>query len=170
MDWKDEAAQQLRFEAVSRYIDFSKSPSVLDVGCGSGAFLDYCRQLGRDLKYVGIDVCPEMVDACNAGHGAGTARLATAADLAAWDERFDYVFAAGTFNTKFDADAETWREFFHANLRSMFSACKVATIVNMISCFVDYRYDRLYYATPGEIANLAAAELTRRFVIDHGYS
>jgi cyclopropane fatty-acyl-phospholipid synthase-like methyltransferase len=170
MDWKDESAQRLRFEGVARHIDFAKKPSVLDVGCGSGAFVDFCRERGFQLHYTGIDVCPEMVAACNERHGAGTARLATAGDLATWTEQFDYVMATGTFNTKFDASELQWREFFHANLRAMFRVCRLATVVNMISCFVDYRYDRLYYATPDEIARLAIEHMSRRFLLDHSYS
>jgi hypothetical protein len=96
--------------------------------------------------------------------------VATASDLADWSERFDYVFASGTFNNNFAADVERWKEVVHANLRSMFSVCRIATMVTMISCYVDYRYDRLYYAAPGELSDLAAADLTRRFVIDHSYS
>jgi cyclopropane fatty-acyl-phospholipid synthase-like methyltransferase len=170
MDWKDENAQRLRFEMVARHIDFSAEPSVLDVGCGSGAFLEFCQSTGRNVRYRGIDVCPEMVEACNARHGSDVASVASSADLAESSERYDYVFAAGTFNTKLGASDADWREFFHRNVRAMFHACRLATIVNMISAFVDYRYERLYYATPDEIARLAVEHLSRRFLLDHSYT
>jgi len=169
MDWKDEASQQLRFEVICRHIDFSKAPSILDVGCGAGAFLDFCRQTGRKVQYLGLDVCPEMIAACRERHGEDSAKPGTAADLKSWNDRFDYVIASGTFNAKLEADESEWRDYFHDSIRSMFHACRVATIVNMMTCFVDYRYDRLYYATPDEIGELAIKHLTRRFVIDHNY-
>jgi SAM-dependent methyltransferase len=136
MDWKDETSQRLRFEVISRYIDFTRNPSILDVGCGAGAFLDFCRELGRKVNYLGIDVCPEMVAACRNRHGDASARP----------------------------------EYFHENIGAMFRVCRIATIVNMMTCFVDYRYDRLYYATPDEVGKLAIDDLkTRRFLIDHNY-
>lgn len=169
MDWKDEATQRLRFEVIARSIDFSGTPSILDVGCGAGAFFDFCRERGHGIRYLGVDVVPEMVAACRQKHGEESAMLGTTADLLARAERYDYVIASGTFNAKLDAPEHEWREYFHANIRAMFDLCRVAAIVNMMTCFVDYRYDRLYYATPDEIGTLAVQHMSRRFVIDHNY-
>jgi SAM-dependent methyltransferase len=169
MDWKDQNSQQLRFEVIARHIDFSRAPSILDVGCGSGGFLEHCRECGHEIDYLGIDVCPEMVAVCRGLHGDQSARQATAGDLEAWDEQYDYVIASGTFNAKLDAEEAEWQDYFHGSILAMFRVCRVAVIVNMMTSFVDYRYDRLYYATPQEIATLAVTKMSRRFVIDHNY-
>jgi len=169
MDWKDEASQRLRFEVLARYVDFSTAPSLLDVGCGAGAFLAFCQERGYAVRYLGVDVCPEMVAACRDRFGPEVAREAQVSDLAARGETFDYVVASGTFNAKLSADESDWREYFHESIVAMFGLCRVATIVNMMTCFVDWRYDRLYYATPEEVAQLAVTRLSRHFVIDHSY-
>lgn len=166
MDWKDESAQRLRFDMITRHIDFSTAPSVLDVGCGSGEFLAVCKERGRDIRYLGIDIVPEMVEACRERFGEDTAVVASVQEFALGAQRFDYVIAAGTFNLKLDRSPDEWREYLHTNIEAMFSLCNVATIVNLLSHFVDYTYDRIYYATPQEIAELAIRRLSQPYVID----
>lgn len=168
MDWKDEASQGLRFEVIARHIDWSRSPSLLDVGCGAGEFLAYCEEQGYALDYHGLDVCDEMVAAANARFGrevASTGDLRGRADLG----EFDYVIASGTFNVKQDASEEEWRAYLEDSLRAMFAACRVGIVFNAMTAFVDYRYDHLYYTTLAELGELAVSALSRRFVIDHSY-
>jgi SAM-dependent methyltransferase len=169
MDWKDEASQRLRFEVLARYVDWSSEPSVLDVGCGNGEFLAFCRERGLPVRYWGIDVCPEMVEACRRRFGPDAAGLASPADLAGLGWTFDYAVASGTFNVKQDADAAEWGRYFRDSVVRMFAASRIATVVNVMSARVDYRYDHLYYIDPAEAPGLADLCGTRRFVMDHGY-
>lgn len=169
MDWKDRASQYLRFEVIARYIDFTRHPSVLDVGCGSGEFFQFCIDRGKDIDYQGMDVCPEMVDACRQRFGSHIAVEGQALDLRSMPKTYDYVIASGTFNAKLETSEDDWRVYFHDSLRSMYDRCRVALIVNMMTCFVDYRYDRLYYARPDEVAHLAVSQMSRDFVLDHSY-
>ena len=165
MDWKDQASQALRFEVICRYIDFTNNPTVLDVGCGDGEFFAYCQKRNSKCRYRGIDLCQEMVDACGKRFGNETARNASINDMTT---AFDYVIASGTYHVKATNSDDAWRQHFHASVRAMFATCKRAVVVNVMSWHVDYRYDRLYYATPKEIGDLAQ-ELTHDFVIDHNY-
>ena len=169
MDWKDELSQHLRFDVICRYIDFSGTPSVLDVGCGSGEFLAYCRSRQLQISYQGIDICPEMVAACRNRFGEASAVHTASEQLADWRETYDYVIASGTFNAKLAEKDDVWKDYFYNNLTAMFHVCRKATIVNMMTCFVDYRYDRLYYPTLQEIGDFAVNRLERRFHIDHSY-
>lgn len=169
MDWKDKASQELRFEVISRYIDFSNRPSILDVGCGNGELLAFCRNAGRDVEYLGIDVCSEMVDACRARFGESSARVMAASELATLPRPYDYVIASGTFNAKLQEDPVVWRRYFHASIESMFDACRVAVVLNMMTRFVDYTYERLYYPSLDEVGELAVSRLSRNFIVDHAY-
>ena len=76
---------------------FAQSASVLDVGCGTGVFLDLLRERGV-ARRVGIDRDPEMVaDTQARGHDA---RVADArVDLATGDERFAGVHASFLIET-----------------------------------------------------------------------
>jgi SAM-dependent methyltransferase len=168
MDWKNEETQYLRFDIISRYIDFSSKPSVLDVGCGNGEFLNYCNLKGLPVKYVGLDVIPEMVELTRKRFGNESAILGNILSLSN-ALQFDYVIASGTFNAKLTASEDMWREYFFENIRSMFGQSVRATVFNCMSHHVDYRYDRLYYATEEEISNFAIKNLSRKYIIDHSY-
>lgn len=167
MDWRDRASQHLRFEVIARYLDWTAPPRVLDVGCGDGEFLAYCRARGLELDYSGIDVCPEMVATCCDRFGGPIAAVGTTAGLGA--ESYDFVIASGTFNVRQLTPEATWREYVHRSIREMFAAAKRGIVLNLMTTHVDYRYDHLYYAGAEELDLLAVESLSRHFVIDHSY-
>ena len=70
--------------------------SVLDVGCGTGVFLDLLRERGV-ARVVGVDRDPEMVQEARArGHDARVLDARDGLDLA---ERFDGIYAAFVIET-----------------------------------------------------------------------
>jgi cyclopropane fatty-acyl-phospholipid synthase-like methyltransferase len=169
MDWKDEASQRLRFEVLARQLDLAGSPSLLDVGCGNGELLAFLRERGADVRYRGIDVCPEMVEACRRRFGPEAAEVASTAELARRSWTADYVVASGTFNVKQDVSDAVWERYLRRAVREMFAACRRAAVFNVMSARVDMRYDHLYYLDPSEVPALADLCPTRRFLLDHSY-
>ncbi|HKD99673.1 MAG TPA: class I SAM-dependent methyltransferase [Planctomycetota bacterium] len=169
MDWKDRASQTLRFDVIARHMDFSGRPSVLDVGCGNGEFLQHCRERGLGIRYLGADVCPEMVAACRRRFGDDAAVEASAHEIERVDGAFDYVIASGSFNAKRDATPEAWRRYFEACLAAMHRKCSRALIVNMMTGYVDFEAPHLYYVRPAALLDFVVAHLGRRFVLDHSY-
>lgn len=167
MDWKNEDTQYLRFDIIARYIDFSQNPTILDVGCGNGEFLNYCKKKKLSCNYSGIDIVPEMVAITNERFGPGTAFEGELISLPT--KSYDYVIASGTFNAKLTVDESTWEAYLYKNIKRMFELSNKATLFNCMTSFVDYRYDRLYYVSPDEIGNFAVKDLSRRFIIDHSY-
>jgi cyclopropane fatty-acyl-phospholipid synthase-like methyltransferase len=168
MDWKNEETQLLRFEVISRYIDFSSNPSVLDVGCGNGEFYNYCAARKLNINYKGIDVVPEMVKLANERFKKNIAQVSGLTDLSA-SEQFDYVIASGTFNTKLTSDEAEYEKYFYENIDCMYKHAKRAAIFNCMTSHVDYRYDRLYYADIAALGEYAVKNLSRHFIIDHSY-
>ncbi|CAN5633102.1 hypothetical protein BH11BAC1_BH11BAC1_21730 [soil metagenome] len=168
MDWKNEETQWLRFAVIARYIDFSTNPSVLDIGCGSGEFLNFCNEKKLSVCYKGLDVVPGMVDITNQRFGK---KVAEVGELLKWktEERFDYVIASGTFNTKLTSEEDKYQQYFYQNIERMYQLADRAVIFNCMTSHVDYRYDRLYYATADQLGEYAVKNLSRRFIIDHSY-
>jgi SAM-dependent methyltransferase len=166
MDWRNEASQRLRFEVLVRHLDLSSEPSLLDVGCGNGELLAYLRERGIAVHYLGIDVCADMVTACQRRFGPEAALLASTADLAPRSLGADYVVASGTFNVR---HAAAWEAFVERALGEMYNACRIATVFNMTSTLADHRYDHLFYLDPARVPALAAGFDCRRFLLDHSY-
>ena len=62
--WKNEKTQFLRFRDLLEDVKIEKNSTVLDLGCGYGALLDFFKmsQLNFEEKnYVGIDFSEKMI-------------------------------------------------------------------------------------------------------------
>lgn len=70
------AERRFALEELARY---GAGARVLDVGCGTGAFLEGARQAGFDA--LGIDASPEMVAVAERRLGAGVARVERMQDV-----------------------------------------------------------------------------------------
>ena len=169
MDWKDEASQRLRFEVLTGQLDLHRNPSLIDVGCGNGELRAFLEECNIPVRYLGIDVCPEMVAACQRRFGQEAARLASTADLAGGGWSADYVVASGTFNVKQAVDNAAWRRYVDRSIQEMYAACRVGMAFNIMSARVDRRYDHLYYLEPADAPSFADLCGTRRFFVDHSY-
>lgn len=168
MDWKDQASQYIRFELISKYIDFQNNPSILDVGCGDSEFLNYCLNHKLKCDFLGIDIMKEMVDASNQKYGPNTAVLGELDSLPS-NTQYDYVIASGTFNAKLTADNEAWETYFYENLSKMFSLSKKGMIFNCMTEHVDWEYDRLFYPKISKITAFINHNLSRNFIVDQSY-
>lgn len=168
MDWKNKDTQYLRFEMLAKYIDFKNNPSILDVGCGSSEFLNFCELNQLSCKYQGVDVVEEMVNESNTRFGDGTAMLG---DLNSFDEdeQFDYAIVSGTFNLKLQQSEEAWKDFFYGNLIKMFKLSKKGIVFNCMTEHVDWTYDRLFYPKLSDLTSFIVKNLSRDFIVDHSY-
>jgi len=168
MDWKNEDTQYLRFEMISRYINFSRIPSILDVGCGNSEYLNFCNKKSLSCKYNGLDIIPEMVKLSNERYDKIVAKQGDLESIQG-TEKYDYVIASGTFNAKLNATEGEWREYFFRNLKIMFDLSETGMVFNCMSHHVDYRYDRLFYLSDAEISNFIVSRLSKKYIIDHSY-
>ncbi|NNC84349.1 MAG: class I SAM-dependent methyltransferase [Flavobacteriales bacterium] len=166
VDWKDEESQELRFEVINRYIDLDVSPSVLDVGCGAGSYYAYCKSLGKEIAYTGLDIVPEMTEHVKATHPEVQVYLGPIDDFT---EAHDYVIASGTFNASIGTDMEAWASYVKSSILKMHQLARKAVIINLMSPYVDYTYERLYYPDLNELTRFLIDNCGRDWVIDHDY-
>jgi SAM-dependent methyltransferase len=169
MDWNDTESHELRFERLLRFVDTRQPVRLLDVGCGNGELLSFCRRRGIGLDYLGIDICEEMVAACRRRHGDHSARLAGTSDLAQVAGEFDYVVASGVFNVKQDAPAEVWKEYVIAAIEAMFARCRVAVAFNVLATRAEIRRPHLFYLDPAALGGLALDCGSRIWAVDQDY-
>ncbi|MBX3658202.1 MAG: class I SAM-dependent methyltransferase [Ramlibacter sp.] len=133
VDWSCEPTQELRFVQLLKVIgNLSASFSINDLGCGYGALLPFLRRRfqGRDINYVGVDLCEAMIrqartlwsDATNAEFRVGD-RLHRLAD---------YSIASGTFNVKLDQTDVTWTRHVRTALTHMRSMSRYGYAANFL--------------------------------------
>jgi SAM-dependent methyltransferase len=166
--WKDERSHELRLRVLSE-IGITDGTSVLDVGCGYGALLEYLRKTGmQNTKYTGIDIAEKMIERARQRFG-GSATFKVA-DIMKIEGEYDYVVNLGIFNVKLGChDDQFFNDFVRPILFKMWSLAMKGLAASFMTNVVDYRNPDLYYADSSKIINLVARELSRYFVIRHDY-
>ena len=152
--------QDLRFAALTRFMAGSGF-SVLDFGCGLAHLLPYLNERFRDVRYTGVDVLPEFVDACRKKFPAEEFRTARAAGEITG--AYDYVVISGTFNLLYDADAAVHQRLVFENLRELFGHATRLLAVNFMSDRVDYQQEGAYHQDVGPL--LSHRELAAPWLI-----
>jgi SAM-dependent methyltransferase len=142
--------------------------SLLDIGCGYGGLLDRAKERGLDVEYSGIDLVEEMT-----AYGARRhpdAQFARA-DFLNFDpgRRFDYVVANGVLTEKLDVSILEFGRFARRMIRRMFDLADKGIAFNMMTSYVNFTAANLYYQNPSDIISYCAAELSTKWVMDHGY-
>lgn len=151
VDWSTRASQELRFATLLDGVDWSRAPSVLDVGCGYGALAGHLDALGVDCRYAGYDLAPAMIDAARATYGDRDDRrfTADAGEL----EPADVVVASGIFNVKLGIPRVTWTHHVGQTISWLGALTRRRLAFNMLPAASAPELERedLYYANPAAV-------------------
>ena len=89
--------QRLRFKIIMDAIGETHNCSILDVGCGYGAFRDYLIEYSRySIDYTGVDICDPMIQAAQ-DRRPNTIFLLRDIVADPFPHQFDFVVASGLF-------------------------------------------------------------------------
>lgn len=172
VDWRDADGLLQRFAVMTDL--FAGAPgelSVLDLGCGVGFYADYLAAYhpARPIRYTGIDISPQMIEAARRRHPslAFEARDLLADPLP--DESFDYVVVNGIFTIKERLSYEAMKAFVEALLTRAFRVARRGIAANFMTKHVDWEKDRLFHLPFDEAAAFMKRELTRHLVFRADY-
>lgn len=116
--------------AVWRFLQERRGRRLLDIGSGTGHWIDFFRQAFRVAEVVGIELAPQMVDRLREKYAADAAVTIRALDIsdtpfALAGEQFDLISAIGVMFHIVDDDC--WRQAI-ANLASTLKPGGVAIV------------------------------------------
>jgi SAM-dependent methyltransferase len=162
--YADRETQERRM-AVLCEIGVRRDSKVLDFGCGTGQLLSFLqRSMDYQGEYVGYDISPEAIELARSTHPAGRFEVQNILEEAA-EETFDYVLVSGVFNNAISDN----RGFFEALSRRLMAQAKVGYAFNMLSRFVDYLDDGLYYEDPMQAFRFCKEQLSPLVTLRHDY-
>lgn len=92
--WSDKDNQYKRFEILTG-IGIKKNDTVLDIGCGAGEFVQYCKDCKIKIDYTGIDINPYYSLMAIARYPDKTFVVSSGWDLNSAD--YDWAIASGIF-------------------------------------------------------------------------
>ncbi len=169
VDWKSAESQELRFHELCRILPDDGVFSILDVGCGTGALVDFLSAGGRRFTYWGCDVSAAMLEAARGLHGHRTDVRFVAAPAEV--PPCDFAVASGIFNVKLDADDAAWSRYMEETVRDMASRSTRGFAFNALSTYSDpsRRRTDLHYADPLRWFDLVKRELSTSVALLHDY-
>jgi SAM-dependent methyltransferase len=162
MGWRDREQQALRFKILSEIGDL-QGKKILDIGCGFGDFYDYLEQNSIYVDYHGIDLSEKIIAAARERRHD---MLVEVRDILTdgINERFDYVFESGILNKRISDNYA----YAHEIITAMYRVCNEGIAFNMVTDYVDYKEDYLYYYSPEKIFSFCKG-LSRFVVLRHDY-
>jgi SAM-dependent methyltransferase len=167
VDWNSAESQLLRFDQFMRIVPSGEPVSVLDYGCGYGAFAEYLEDLEAVelTDYTGYDVSDEMV---SIAQRRSSWRFTTAREeLTA----ADVTVASGVFNVRVDTDEEAWRDYTLETIAELAALARRALGFNMLTSYSDPERmtDRLYYGDPAFYFDWCKRNLSKQVALLHDY-
>lgn len=164
--WGSAGSQAERFRALDEVFLPGTRGSVLDVGCGYGAYLAHLYKYSWGVtRYTGIDCEPAMIEAARLVHPLDVDRFRVA-DLLdpAFKGHWDYVVCSGAFNVK-DGDnySHAWRA-----VERMWELCTRGIAITFTSNHAP-QDPHIFGYDPGYVLRFLPYDARRRWRLDHGY-
>jgi SAM-dependent methyltransferase len=169
--WPDADAQVLRFEKLAHLVAVdrpSRPVTVNDWGCGYGALFGFLDGLpGVELeRYVGYDVSEEMLAAAREHVPDARAEWVLGSEVT---QEADFSFVSGTFNVRMEAGDEAWERYIREVLRLLHARSRRGFAFNLLTSYVDWHKDDLFYADPAAFFSFCKSELSRFVTLLHDY-
>lgn len=168
VDWNGADGQLRRFEQFERLYEDGTAFSVIDQGCGYGAYFDYLRERHRDFRYLGLDISDKMISEARARVSSASARFAVATGNS---ETADFTVASGIFNVRGDEPDEDWLAYILDTVDGMASKSRRGFAFNCLTLHSDREFMRpkLYYADPVQLFDHCRRRYARNVALLHDY-
>lgn len=166
--WPDPDQHRLRFDKLTTVIEPTGGPlTINDLGCGYGALYDYLVERKIQIKHFhGYDISEEMLREAEKRLPKEKVTLHASSKLC---EAADYTFASGIFNVRFRESENAWLEYIEQTLADMNEHSIRGFAFNLLSTYVDYRRDHLFYGDPLYFFDFCKRKFSRFVTLLHDY-
>lgn len=168
VDWNGVESQTLRFEQLCKLIK-EPSFSIIDLGCGYGALLEYLDSLYEDFSYLGIDISEAMIKSAKARfqNSKNAEFLASSRP----HRIADFCVASGIFNVRLERSEGEWADYLLSTLDVLDKFCTKGFAFNCLTSYSDDPLKRhnLYYADPCWLFDVCKRKYSRNVTLLHDY-
>ncbi len=169
VDWNGRESQFLRFQQLGKVLSTKSDISILDYGCGYGAFIDYLAENGyHDIKYFGYDISEEMLKEAKLNYPGERFKFINSESHLT---NVDFTIASGIFNVRLDTSIEEWEAYILKTLDVINRISDKGFSFNILTSYSDeaYKKDYLFYAEPMFYFNLCKEHYSRNVALLHDY-
>jgi cyclopropane fatty-acyl-phospholipid synthase-like methyltransferase len=160
VQYSSRETQELRFAKLVEVADLDGC-RILDFGCGTGQLQDYLLRQGVNVSYHGVDIVDEFLTLCRSKFPLG--RFGHLEDFQG--EQFDYIMVAGVFNNLMEDNTA----FYQSTLKTLFGMAQKGLAFNMMSAYVDYQDEGLFYEYPEKVFAFLKREVTPFVALRNDY-
>lgn len=160
--------KDIRYQKLSAIFENETAFSIHDIGFGLGHFYEFLKKRypQKSIDFSGSEVTPQFVDHCKSMYPECEFYFRDLAEKP-FVEKYDYLVFGGTFYHLAGANEQEFVTFVQRMLLNGFSSALCGMSFNLITGFVDYRSDDLFYCEVPAIIDFCAKKLSRFFTIDH---
>ena len=167
--WKDASSQQLRFAKLAQLLPARPEEpiTVNDLGCGYGSLFTYLDEIDgvRLARYHGYDISEPMLERARQATD-DRAQLVRASEPT---QVADYSFACGPFNVKGASTDAAWQAYVQDCVLRLADRSHLGFAFNLLTTFVDYRQDNLFYADPCAFFEFCKRRISPYVTLVHDY-
>lgn len=167
--WNSEDSQYLRFEKLLQVIeDKSQSFTINELGCGYGELYKYLKNKNYNFSsFNGYDISQPMLDSCKLYlNDPKNLKLFNSSNI---KSVADYTVTSGIFNVNYGVKNTKWEEYIKETLKDMFSNSKKGISFNMLTSYVEYEAENLFYADPMKYFDFCKSKLSKSVTLLHDY-
>jgi hypothetical protein len=169
--WKDSDSQYLRFNKLNLVFENSNSIiSINDYGCGYGAHLTNLLAEGFNIsQYNAYDINLEMLEKLREHHEGLTTVEINCIQSPEITTVADYSLVSGTFNVMPNNDHKRWEKYIEKRLLQLTRYSRYGLAFNLLTNYVDWKQEGLYYADPIYWLNFCKEKITENCILLRDY-
>jgi SAM-dependent methyltransferase len=164
--WNSANGQYLRFQKLLSIIN-EQPFTINELGCGYGELVTYMRSHNYSFnKYYGYDISEKMLEAAK-DHVEDSNCEWILSDKVTVKAGFSVT--SGIFNVKFNANDKEWEAYILKVLDNLFENSELGFSFNLLTTYVDYRTDHLYYGDPKFFFDHCKNNFSKKVTLLHDY-
>jgi SAM-dependent methyltransferase len=173
VDWPNDEDAQLRHHVMQSLWREDSSPkiTILDVGCGYGAFFEYLsiNEPAYRFEYRGVDLSEKMIRYAETKYPKGTFEIRDILDNPLDENSVDYAVLNGVLTEKLTLSQQDMTAFSESIITAAFKVCRKGIAFNLMSTHVDTERPDLFHLSIDQVTTFLVKSCSRHFIIRHDY-
>lgn len=167
--WNSPESQILRFQKLLSVVDEPtlNEFSLNELGCGYGELYKFCETNKYRLSHFnGYDISERMLEAAKNYLNSEKTELFQQSKV---ETKADYTVTSGIFNVKFETKQNDWEDYIKETLHNMFEHSTKGMSFNLLTKYVDFESENLFYADPLFYFDFCKKQLSPFVSLIHDY-
>jgi len=169
-DWPDMDSTNTRYEVMTDiFCDENTTCSVLDLGCGTGMYLEYLINNEINVSYEGADISDKFINIASEKFKDNNFYNINVLEETL-PKKYDYIIVNGVFTMSVGLSNDEMFDFLTKFIDRVWPNTKKGLAINFMSKNVDWERDDLYHMSIDKLTKfLFEKKITKEWVVRNDY-